>query len=156
MQKLHQLYSGTVKFESENTMVLDYSKAIHIQAKFKGKKIAIIYKFKAEKDMLLEIFKDKITESIDEFNNSDKWIIGQILSIREGTNLSKADCLVFLNIDFSATSYWQCRDRMTTKERLENNVYYIFAKGGIESKIYKSLMQKKDYTLSQFKKDYAL
>ena len=30
MSKLHQLYSGTIKFESGNTAVLDYSKAIRI------------------------------------------------------------------------------------------------------------------------------
>jgi hypothetical protein len=153
MQKVHQLSSGTIKFESGNTMITDYSKAVYIKEKFINKKIAIIYKFKAERDMLIEIFKDNITEDIEEFNTTNKNIIGQILSIREGTNLSKADCLVFLNIDFSATSYWQARDRMTTKDRLVNDVYFVFGYGGIEKKIYQSVMQKKDYTLSQFKKD---
>jgi type I site-specific restriction endonuclease len=153
MQKVHQLSSGTIKFESGNTMITDYSKAVYIKEKFINKKIAIIYKFKAERDMLIEIFKDNITEDIEEFNTTNKNIIGQILSIREGTNLSKSDCLVFLNIDFSATSYWQARDRMTTKDRLVNDVYFVFGYGGIEKKIYESVMQKKDYTLSQFKKD---
>jgi len=42
---------------------------------------------------------------------------------------------------------------MTTKDRLENDVYWIFSKGGIESKIYNAVKNKKDYTLNHFKKD---
>ena len=153
MQKVHQLSSGTIKFESGNTMITDFSKITYIKEHFKGLKIAIIYKYKAERDMLIESLKDSYTESIEEFNNTDKWFIGQITSTREGTNLSKADCLVFMNLDFSATSYWQCRDRMTTKDRPINDVYFIFGIGGIEKQIYKSVMDKKDFTLSQFKRN---
>ena len=152
MQKVHQLSSGTIKFESGNTFITDYSKITYIQEKFKDNKIAIIYKYKAERQMIIDVLKDKITEDIEEFNNTDKWIIGQITSIREGTNLSKSDYLVFINLDFSATSYWQARDRMTTKDRLENDIYFIFGIGGIEKQIYNSVMKKKDFTLSQFKK----
>ena len=38
-------------------------------------------------------------------------------------------------------------------QRLSNDVYWIFAKGGIEQMIYKAVMNKKDYTLNTFKKD---
>jgi hypothetical protein len=75
------------------------------------------------------------------------------VSGREGISLRKAKYLIYYNIDFSATSYWQSRDRMTTKERLENEVFWIFTEGGIESKIYKSVSKKKDYTLNHFKRD---
>jgi hypothetical protein len=67
--------------------------------------------------------------------------------------LSKADTLVFYNIDFSATSYWQARDRMTTKERKSSDVFWIFSKGGIEKQIYKAVSNKKNYTLTHFRKD---
>ena len=46
MQKLHQIYSGTIIFESGNSMIVDNSKAEFIKRKFKNKKIAIFYKFK--------------------------------------------------------------------------------------------------------------
>ena len=39
------LYSGTVKFEDGNSMVLDSFKAEYIFNKFKKNKIAIFYKF---------------------------------------------------------------------------------------------------------------
>ena len=42
---------------------------------------------------------------------------------------------------------------MTTKERLHNDVYWVFAKGGIEHDIYKAVIAKKDYTLKHFKRD---
>ena len=154
MSKLHQMYSGTVKFESGNSMVLDYEKARFISHKFSNKKIAIFYKFSAEYKALKYIFNDRLTNNLSEFKNTDKNIALQIVSGREGISLKEADCIVYYNIDFSATSYWQSKDRMTTKERLVNDIYWIFTEGGIESKIYKAVVKKKDYTLKHFKKDY--
>jgi len=153
MTKLHQLYSGTVKFESGNYMVLDYSKAIYIKKHFANKKIAIFYKFKAELDALQIILHDNLTTDIEEFKTTDKKIALQIVSGREGISLKEAEHIVYYNIDFSATSYWQSRDRMTTKNRLKNSVYWLFAKGGIEDDIYKAVTKKKDYTVKHFKKD---
>jgi len=154
MSKLHQLYSGTIKFESGNTAVLDYSKAIRIYTMFKTRQIAIFYKFKAELDALEFIFGDTLTTDLNEFNTTTKSIAYQIVSGREGVNLSRASSLVYYNIDFSAVSYWQSRDRLTTMDRLENNVYWFFAKNGIEDKIYKAVMNKKNYTLNVFKNDF--
>lgn len=155
MSKFHQMYSGTIKFESGNSMILDDSKALFIKEKFKNEQIAIFYKFKAELDLLKEVFKDDLTTDLDEFNSTNKCIAYQIVSGREGVNLSKAKYLVYFNIDFSATSYFQSRDRLTTKDRLSNNIYWIFSKGGIEQNIYKVVKNKKKYTSSYFKKDYA-
>jgi len=151
MQKVHQLYSGTVKFESGESIVLDYSKASFIKQKFQGKKIVIFYKFKAELDALKSVFKDYLTTDLNEFNASEKSIALQIVSGREGINLSKASAIVYYNIDFSAVSYWQSRDRMTTIDRIDSKVYWIFAKGGIEHEIYKTVANKKDFTLSIYK-----
>ncbi len=153
MMKLHQMYSGTVKFESGESMVLDYSKAEYIHKKFKHKKIGIFYKFKEEYNALKEVYGTQLCNTLEEFCNSNKNIALQIVSGREGISLKDADCLVYYNIDFSATSYWQSRDRMTTKERTESDVYWVFARGGIESEIYKAVTKKKDYTLKHFKRD---
>ena len=152
MSKVHQLYSGTIKFESGKSMVIDTTKAEFIREQFMGCQIGIFYKFKEELLALQQIFGDELTTSLDEFNDSYKNIALQIVSGREGISLKKADYLVYYNIDFSATSYWQSKDRMTTKERLENQVFWIFAKGGIEYDIYKAVSKKKNYTLNHFKK----
>ena len=132
-------------------MVIDNSKAVHIFNKWKGQKIAIFYKFIAELDMIRSVYGDAITSDLEEFNETNKSYAGQIVSSREGVNLSKADVLVFLNIDFSAVSYFQARDRLTTKERPSNDCFWIFSKGGIESRIYQAVSKKKDFTNRIFK-----
>jgi hypothetical protein len=153
-QKLHQMYSGTIKFESGDSMVIDHSKAEFISSRFENRKIGIFYKFVEELNALKTIFGDRLTTDLDEFNNTDKSIALQIVSGREGISLKNAEYLVFYNIDFSATSYWQARDRMTTIDRKFNKVYWVFSDGGIEEKIYKSVIKKKSYTTNHFKKDY--
>tara|TARA_Y100000004_G_scaffold76566_1_gene86137 strand:+ start:2483 stop:3709 length:1227 start_codon:yes stop_codon:yes gene_type:complete len=153
MMKLHQLFSGTVKFESGRGQVIDFSKAEFIRSEFADMKVGIFYKFKAEYDALKSVYGDDLTTELDEFDTTDKSIALQIVSGREGISLKKADCLVYYNIDFSALSYWQSRDRMTTKDTVKNDVYWIFSEGGIEDKIYKAVTKKKDYTLKHFEKD---
>lgn len=155
MTKVHQMCSGTIKFESGNSMILDLSKAEFIKKTFREFKIGIFYKFKEELNAIKEVFGDDICTDLDCFNTTDKNIALQIVSGREGISLRKANALVYYNIDFSATSYWQSRDRMTTKDRLKNNVYWIFSKGGIEKDIYKAVVKKKDYTLTHFKRDFV-
>ena len=159
MNKLHQIYSGSVIIDApiRDGKVFDYTKAEFIKEYFKGKKIAIFYKFAAER-MALKWKMGKCYEDPTEFNNNnDGCFISQIVSGREGVNLSTADALVFYNIDFSATSYWQSRARIQTKDRVkEAQIYWIFAEGGIEDKIYKAVMDKRDYTTEYFKKDFGL
>ena len=107
MMKLHQIYSGTIKFESGASTVLDLTKAKFILNQFCDKKIAIFYKFKQELQALMKVFQDKLTTDLNEFTSTDKNIALQIVSGREGISLRQAQCLVYYNIDFSATSYWQ-------------------------------------------------
>lgn len=153
MSKIHQLFSGTVKLENGTRMITDLSKARFIRTEFKNKKIAVFYKFKAEYEALKQVYGDGITDDLNEFDTTSKNIALQIASGREGISLKKADCLVYYNIDFSALSYWQSRDRMTTKDSTVSDVYWIFAEKGIETRIYKTVINKKDYTLKHFEKD---
>lgn len=159
MNKMHQIYSGTVITEKKDGIVFDNSKAKFIKEHFAGKKIGVFYKFQAEYTMLLWAYGiDKLTEDPAEFNErDDKTFVSQIQSGREGVNLSTADCLVFLNIDYAAVSYWQARERLQDKHRLKEAViYWVFSEGGIEEKIYTAVLGKKDYTLHYFKKDYQI
>jgi hypothetical protein len=153
LSKIHQMSGGTIKFDSGEIMVIDNSKATFIKNEFANKKIAIFYKFKAELVALQDAFGGRLTTDLDEFNKTDKNIALQIVSGREGISLKAADCLVMYNVDFSATSYWQSRDRLTTKERAENHVYWIFTDCGIEKEVYDAVSKKRDYTLAHFKKN---
>jgi hypothetical protein len=154
-QKLHQIYSGTIITEDGTRVILDDTKATYIKEKFAGQRIAIFYKFIAEGDVLKYHF--DWTDNPMQFNQSkDLVFLSQIQSGREGINLHIADALVMYNIDFSAVSYWQSRARLQTKDRTKKaKVYWIFSEGGIEEKVYKVVQQKKDFTLSYFKRAYA-
>lgn len=157
--KYHQICSGTVIDEKGEGIIFDRSKASFIKEYFAGKKIGIFYKFQAERIMLVCAYgSDRLTDDPQEFNSrEDKIFISQIQSGREGINLATADCLVFLNIDFSAVSYFQARARLQDKNRTKEAViYWVFAENGIEEKIYETVIGKKDYTLSHFKKDYKI
>ena len=164
MSKLQQMYSGTVivdetEIGESNAQVFDVTKAEHICDKFAGQKIAIFYKFKAEEMAIRSVFGTRVVDTPESFamSGQNAVYISQIQSGREGINLSSADCLVMYNIDFSAVSYWQARARLQSKDRTKPaKVYWVFAKNGIESKIYERVKDKKDYTLHHFKKDFNI
>ncbi len=155
MSKLHQVYSGTVIAEDKIAITFDDTKAKYIANRWGNNKIAIFYKFTAEYAMLLFAFPGRLTSDPDEFNKSTNKIFAcQIQSGREGINLSTAEYIIMYNIDFSALSYWQSRARMQVKDRTTPAIiYWVFSEGGIETKIYQAVSNKKDYTLSYFKKD---
>ncbi len=160
MSKLHQMYSGTVKLENGNVICFDKSKADYIFDRFfRTGKMAIFYKFIEEGVMLREMFPCNtcIAEDFNDDATGDLVYIGQIQSSREGVNLSTADYLIMYNIDYSAVSYWQARARMQSKDReKEAVVYWIFAKRSIEHRIHNAVSNKKNYTLSHFKKDVRI
>src|SRR5690606_16496149 len=108
----------------------------------------------AEYQALKDVYGDGLTNDIDEFNSTGKNIALQIVSGREGISLKAADYLVFYNICFSATSYWQARDRLSHMGRLENSVYWVFSERGIEHEIYKTVQSKKNFTTSIFSKKF--
>lgn len=147
----HQISSGTVKVE-ENRYTLDESKAKFIKEKFYGKKIALYYLFIEEGEVLKKYFPNW-TDNQEEFNNSrDKAFIRQMVSGREGINLSTADWLIMYNIAFSATTYWQVRARMQTKDRVKaSKIAWIFSKHGLERSVYNAVCRKKDFTNSYFR-----
>lgn len=149
MQKLHQMYSGSVLFEDGTFKIFDNTKARFIENYFKNKRLGVFYKFKAELEALKDVFKEDLCTDVEIFNNGCKHIALQIVST-EGINLSKADALVYYNIDFSAKNYFQSRDRLNSINRKENNVYWIFSENGIEEKIYKRVQDKKSFTLNYY------
>ena len=154
MQKIHQLENGTIKFESGNSQTLDKSKAEFIKNRFKDKKIAIFYYYKQELELLKCVF-DNSTTDLTEFNTTDKVYIGQQHSNALGVNLSKADYLVFYNFSFSGTNFVQSIDRLSTVNRLENKVYFVFSKGSLTEKIYRVVQKKKTFTEKMFIKEYG-
>lgn len=157
MQSLfHQISSGTVistDINGENNQynILDDSKALAIKRECAGRKIAIFYKYISEGELLRKVFTNW-TDSPEVFNSkSDVTFIRQFVSGREGVNLRTADSLIGYNIDFSATTYFQFRERQQDRHRIENGlVLWFFSKKGIERHIHKVVGKKKPFTVNYF------
>lgn len=155
--KVHQIYNGSVIYETNEgesrTHIFSTYKADFIKQRFKGQKIAIMYYYQGELDILKKVFKDGITTDLTEFNTTNKnFAIQQ--SSTEGMNISKAEVLVYYNFHFSGKNYIQSRDRLTVKERLKNDVYFIIETPGINGKILNRVRDKKDFNISCFKNDF--
>jgi len=156
LSKLKQIYCGTViPEESSKGIIFDTSKAEYIKEHYGKHKIAIMYCYEAERKMLYEAFPNA-TDSPEEFNaNKDAVFIGQIRASREGVNLSSATYLLFLGVDFAALSYIQGRDRASFLGRDANNpprIRYVFATDGIETRIYKTVRKKENFSISHYRK----
>ncbi len=155
--KIHQISNGTVIDENGNTLALSDFKARFIQEYFKGKKLAIFYYYRAEWQILKSVFGDSLTDDLEEFQNTDKNIALQQISGSEGISLKEADALVYYNFGFSNVKFTQGIDRLTTMNRKNNDVYFVFSRGSINERIYNTIVYKKqDYILSAFKKDFDI
>ena len=159
MQKLHQIYSGTIIIDEpeRESRLIDESKISYIKERFKYlNKYAIFYKFKQEGLALMTLLDRDVYIDAMEFEKAKKGVfISQIVSGREGINLQSAEALIMYNIDFSATSYWQTRARIQTRDKeSECKVHWLFSVNGIEDKIHKAVSDKKDYTIRYFKTDF--
>jgi len=148
--KVHQLCGGTVICEGE-TRQTDDTKVRAIIQKFKGRKVAIFTVYQEESRMIRELIPN-CTDNPEVFNTDKKaTYVGQIRSSREGVNLSSADCLIYYNLEFSALSYLQGRDRATSKDRVTPpEVWFIMADKGIEIEIYKKVKTKESFTQKHF------
>ncbi len=152
MSKMHQLSSGTVISEEEESLITDKSKAEFVKEKFQGKKIAIFYVYQSEATLLREMFPNW-TDSPEEFQASrDKTFICQVRRAREGVRLDTADALIFYNLEYSFLSYEQGRNRLVSKEsEAPANVYLVVSDCGIEKDILEAVKNKTDFTYSYFK-----
>ena len=155
MSKLQQVYGGAVITEEHGAIAWDDTKAQFVLDNFGHTKHAILYKFNAEGDMLKAAYAGRWTDSPEVFNAKDDAVyIGQVQASREGVNLSSAEHLVFVGIDFAALSYLQGRDRASYLGRTSPpQVHWIFAEDGMEPRVYQTVRGKEDYTVNFFKKD---
>lgn len=164
-QKLHQIFSGTVKAyiptdddseEKQFRYVTLSDFKIHpiLELVRRGMKLAVFYNYVGE-GMLLKKHLNWTNDPMEFNESTDKVYVGQFVSSREGVNVSTADALLMFNVPFSSTSYHQVLERLNVRDRKkESIVYWLFGKDGIESKIYQTVKEKKTYTAAHFKRDY--
>lgn len=156
--KVHQIVNGHVIIEQPNgetkSVILSNYKAEFIRHAFQDQKIAILYYYQSELEILKETF-DNLTTDLEEFNNTYYNIAIQ-QSSTEGMNLSKADALVYFNLGFSGKNFIQSRDRMTVKDRTSNDIYFICDSFGMTKKILSKVRKKENFNSQQFMKDFKV
>lgn len=153
MCKTHQLCSGTIITESGNFVAVSDYKARKIKQVFGDKDIAIFYKYRGERDVLKNVFCDRITEQAAEFLNNGGVFIGQFQSAREGIRLDRAEAIVFYSIDFSYLSYEQAKNRIVSHERdKEALLYWVFGDNDFECMILKTVKSKQDFTTIHYRR----
>jgi hypothetical protein len=157
MSKLHQISSGSFIKEMDDTstesVFIDNSKIEYVKQNFRtSKKLAIFYCFDAEGKELRSNFSPH-TSDPEEFREwNEGYFISQVRSVREGVKIDTADTLVFYNLGFSSTDYIQARQRHQDRNRDTKPVaHFLFAKGGIEDKVYKAVKNKKNFTARYYK-----
>jgi len=152
--KCHQLASGTIK-HFDDYHVFDESKgwAIKRHAKNYGySKIAIYYKYIAERQILDAVFGDLIETNPFAFQKAHEAVfVSQVFSGREGIRLDSADCLYMFNIDFAWLSYEQTKNRIMSFERdVPAKLVWVFSDTGYEQEILKRVMKKENFTVKHF------
>lgn len=158
MQKISQFCGGTIKVDDGSAITIDNSKCEYILNNFNTGKYAVFYQYIAEGALLnfMLLQKAKVYTDAEQFQQAPApaYFLGQFQSIKEGVDLSTADAIINYNIGFSYTTYIQSRSRLQTKDRVKDaNVYWLFFDGGIEEKIYKTVLNKKDFTAKHYEKD---
>lgn len=148
MLAVHQLSGGTIK--AQKPFIIDTSKAEYIAQQWKGKRIAILYKYILEYTLLKNFFPDS-TESAEDFNNMQAPVfIGQITANSQGVRL---DCehLIMYNVDFSATTYLQAKCRAQNMHKKEDSyIHYLLSNTGFEQHVLEVLGYKKQYTIRYY------
>ena len=156
--KHHQLSGGTVITEDKEYKVIDTAKATFILENLSNHQLAIYYLFKSELNSILSVFgENMITFDVEEFNRTNKHFVSQVVSGREGINLSKCDHMVFYNIPYSYVSWSQTIARIQAKGKTrENHIHYIMPnlpKGlAIEPIILETVKRKEVFTSSHYKR----
>jgi len=155
MSKLHQLYSGTVIPDNHEGVEVSLHKlGALLRLCGEYRKLAVFYKFIAEREMLLKYLSPFVTEDAQEFEAMERGVfIGQYLSKREGIDLKSADATVFYTLDFAYLSYEQAKNRMQSYHRdTIPELIVLQTEGSLDSRIWKRVKAKKNFTASYFER----
>jgi len=152
-----QLAGGTLKLDDTHNKIFSTVKIERIYEDLKDKKIAIYYKYKAEKTLIEAFYGDKgytVSDDIDVFKASSRKsvYIGQFRSKREGVKLDFINDIVFYGMPFSNLDYLQSKERILSVEKEDACTCHIYITG-LEKKIHDVVVNKKGkFNLESYKR----
>ncbi len=132
LSKLHQLAQGSVITEDETAVNLTDFKARHIADLHQGQKVAIFYRYVADKTQLLKYFQKEDLYQID--------------SAITGIDLSHYDAMVVMSLTFSGANYAQMLSRMLhPNSTTQPDVYIYLTRNTVDEVVYKTVSEKHDF-----------
>jgi hypothetical protein len=130
MQMVRQLCGGFLYRADGSFKLIDTAKIKMLQQLMTDyKKLLIYYYYDAERTILLENFKNDLTEDLDLAKNTSKHYLAQMTSKREGITFPEADAIVYYNVDFSAITYLQSIERASIKDKERVDIIYLISEG---------------------------
>lgn len=158
MQAIRQLCGGVIYDNNGDYLLIDTSKCRRVREIIdsgKYDKVLVFYYYQAEREMILREMGDIFTESIDEAKSTDKHLLLQMVSGREGITFAEADAIIYYSLDFSAVTYLQSQERATIRGKDKVDVIYLFSSVGFDELVFKQLQKKKRYTEALYRRDRA-
>lgn len=130
-------------------------------------KIVVFYNFNEELEKLVEICREcerKVFQlngtikQTEEFNREDNCVmLAQYQAGAMGVNLQSANKVIYFTPTLSSELYEQSKKRIHRIGQNRTCYYYkLVCRNSIESKIYKVLDQRRDYTEELFKNDFCV
>lgn len=155
-------YSGNSFFETDK---LERIKELCIE----NKKVAVVCRYNLqidlvrnalEKDVKKKVYviqgitkgKDAIVQEIEK---SDEAIVLINASCSEGYELPSVGVIVFASLSFSYKDYKQMCGRFLRINKLKKNAYIHLVSEGIDTEVYKSIMNKQDFDIAIYTKNYG-
>lgn len=156
LQLMRQLCGGVIYDNDGRYMFVDDSKVKRLREIIesgKYRKVLVFYYYQAEREMIMRELNDIMIDSVELSRNSDKHLLLQMVSGREGVTFAEADAIIYYSLDFSAVTYLQSQERATIRGKEKVDVIYLFSSIGFDELVFKQLQKKKRYTETLYRRD---
>lgn len=149
--KLHQIVNGFAYIYNDDDERIIYDierckKLDWLVENVKDEPTTIVYRFEADKNHIEELFKNKCTESVDEFKQGKYKILLLQCSRCESFNLQMCKHMIFYTLDYSYIKYNQMLHRIWRMGQTDNvNVDVLIHKDTVETKIWNTVQNKEKF-----------
>lgn len=149
--KLHQIVNGFAYIYDENdnriTYQIEFSKKLDwLKDNVTDKPTTIVYRFEADKQSILSIFKDKCTENVEDFKEGKYNILLLQCSRCESFNLQICKHMIFYTLDYSYIKYNQMLHRIWRIGQTDDvKVDVLIHKDTVETKIWNAIQNKEKF-----------
>ena len=154
VSKLHQLSGGTIIGEDSSHKLDAYKLNKAIELSLDKEKIAIYYKYDAEKELITRGLGKNWTSDLEEFQQSNKkWFVAQIDSASFGVDLHMCDCHIIYSLTWSGATYIQATNRMMNAKREHPVKVDVLVGLPIDNVIFDAVSKKKNFNARYYERN---